>query len=237
MIKIQFYTGSPNLLTLTRYYLNESEANLWSDVELKEYLNRGYNHIIAQTDFLEEIAIATATDGQQFYALPTNCIKPLILQYDDDADSDFDTLRYTTFKEIYKIAGDSLWTKEGTPKRWFVWRQQVGLEPIADTTVENAMKLIYVKRPTELTATTDSPDLPDQFQEGLVFYAAEQASIKARRFDDSMYFKSRYIEIVMAMKQFMSRKSKDRVHQVRKYGDVVDYGMTGVLRSEDVISE
>lgn len=234
---MQFTTGSPNLLTLTRYYLNEPEADLWTDVELKEYINRGYLHIVAQTDYLEELKTATATDGQQFYALPSDCIKPLILQYDDDADDDFDTLRYYTFKEIYKLAGDDLWTKEATPKRWFVWRQQIGLEPIADTTVTDAMKLIYVKRPTELSATTDSPDIPDQFQEGLVFYAAEQASIKARRFDDSMYFKSRYIEVVIGMKAFMSRKSKDRVHQIRKYGDVVDYGIQGILRSEDVISE
>jgi len=234
---MQFTTGSPNLLTVTRYYLAEPIENLWTDIELGEYLNRGYLHIVAQTDYIEEIAIATVTDSQQFYALPSNCLKPLIVQYDDDADDDYDTLRYTTFKEIYRIAGDDLWTDEGTPNYWFVWRQQIGLVPIPDATVEDAMKLIYVKRPTELSATTDSPDIPDQFQEGIIFYACEQASIKARRFDDSMYFKSRYIEVVMGMKAFMSRKSKDRVHQIRKYGDVIDYGMKGILRSDDVISE
>ena len=234
---MNFSTGSPNLLTMTRYFLAEPTEDIWTDVELQEYINRGYLHIVAQTDYIEEIATASAVDGQQFYALPTNCIKPLILQYDDDADDDYDTLKYCSFKEIYRIAGDDLWTKEDTPKRWFIWRQQIGLEPIPDTTVTDAQKLIYVKRPTELSASTDSPDIPDQFQDGIIFYAAKQACIKARRFDDLVYFDAEYQRVVRAMKAFMSRKSKDKVHQVRKYGNEIDGYVSGILRNkDDVIS-
>ena len=237
MFKIQFSTGSPNLLTMVRYYLNEPTADLWADVELKEYLNRGYLHLVTNTDYLEGSDSLFITASTQFYDLTDSCIKPLIVQFDDDADSEYDTLPYASFKEIYKIAGDDLWTKSDTPKYWFLWQRKIGFWPIPESTITDGGKVLFTKRPDEMSDSTDTADIPDQFQEGIIFYAAEQASIKARRFDDSLYFKSRYIEIVMAMKAFMSRKSKDRVHQIRKYGDVIDYGMTGVLRSEDVISE
>jgi len=233
---MQFTTGSPNLLSFVRYYLNEPTAELWSDVELKEYINRGYLHLVANTDYIEDSSSMFITASTQFYSLPTACIKPLIVQFDDDADGEYDTLPYASFKEVYRIAGDDLWTKTDTPDYWFLWQRKIGFYPTPDTTITDGGKILFVKRPTELSATTDSPDIPDQFQEGIIFYAAEQASIKARRFDDSMYFKSRYIEVVMGMKAFMSRKSKDRTHQIRRYGDAIDYGAEGILRPDDVIS-
>ena len=234
---MNFSTGSPNLLTFLRYYLAEPTADIWTDVELKEYINRGYLHIVAQTDFIEDSSSMHITASTQFYDLTTDCIKPLIVQFDDDADGKYDTLPYTSFREIYKIAGDNLWTKTDTPDYWFLWQRKIGFYPTPDTTISDGGKVIFTERPDELSASTDTPDIPDQFQDGIIFYAAKQACIKARRFDDLVYFDSEYSRIVRAMKEFMSRKSKDRVHQVRKYGNEIDNCVSGILRNkDDVIS-
>lgn len=130
-------------------------------------------------------AFVTVAD-QAFYALPTDCdlrgIKQVTLQIDNDTtagDKDFIKLPYKrkdepadTYERFYSLVERNLF-----------------LNPMPDTnTADRDVYLYYDKKPTDLTTTTQTPDLDENFHELLIYGTLER--VTGARKDSTM--KSNY---------------------------------------------
>lgn len=74
---------------------------------------------------------------------------------------------------------------QGAPTQWYMYDDTINLYPIPSTDITVAMR--YWKVPTELTTSTDVPEIPAEFQEILVLGMYKRALEYNDSFDQSAF--------------------------------------------------
>ena len=175
-----YQTLSQALVEL-RYTLGK-DTNTLSDANLLIVANKYYTWIVRELNDVEnvngQISKADLVDGQQEYLLPTD---------DTDATGDYDygggfmqllrvevALDGTNWKVAKKITGmkhpfpvsndtyDNYVYTTATPAYWRFQNSMFFL-PFPGKDVTAGVKIFWIKRPAELTATSDIPKLDKEF--------------------------------------------------------------------------
>ncbi len=74
---------------------------------------------------------------------------------------------------------------QGIPTQWYAYDNTINLYPIPSSDITVAMR--YWKTPTEMTTTTDVPEIPSEFQEILVLGMYKRALEYNDSFDQSAF--------------------------------------------------
>ena len=179
------------LRTSMRNLLNEATPGFWSNAQLDAYINLAQtrvNSIISSTrqDYFTTITTFQTVAGTRSYAFPTSCKYIRRIEIYDTADANniikIDELKFPRLE----ANGDWLFTKNAQPKRYVITGTQFDLLPIPDSVYD--MRVYYDMLPNPLSIDVDTPTIPADFHDMIVFWACLLA--KKQNEDDDMGFAS-----------------------------------------------
>lgn len=163
-------------------YIVGKDSNTLVDSDLLRISNKYYFRLVREIiglneDLYAEISKADLKDGQREYLLPTDDtsspyggglikIQRVELNYSDASSSTWVVASPTSLQEIQgpTILNADLSSQYSrtTPKYWFKDRS-VWVAPVPEADVTDGIYIYWIKRPDEMTATSDIPDMPRDF--------------------------------------------------------------------------
>ncbi len=159
-----------------RQFGDESGVQI-TDADILRWINDAQREIVKRNEGLLEVtALANATKDIQEYTLPTNLLILRSLKYKDFSTPSYYYLRGVSFTEFNEyIDGWDGSSDRGTPIVFSVFSGKYQVFPTPAVDLTNGFKLYYNRRPTDVTADGDTPDLPDLYHESIVKYCVAQA--------------------------------------------------------------
>lgn len=170
------------VITEARSYLNESTASFWSDDELVVWCNDGQIDIAARTGCLETTETETLQTSTTSYSLTTSFI----------------TVKGAIYNSVKGLEKGSLEhmgrTKAvGEPAYWFTWGNNLIVYPAPESGVSGYSVVVYMTtRPTAVDATSDSIEIPEQYQKALVLYMVAQGLMKDEKYAKAAQIMGQY---------------------------------------------
>lgn len=180
----------------------------YSSSTIKEFINDAQNALFNEYDlrFMETsqgytltVDIQDITNGS---GLPSNFVRAidLFITTDDYAK----ILTYVDFKDIDKAYPDAADDNPGTPRFWYMVGNTINVYPKPDQAY--TLTLRFIKRPTELSADADVPEVPKEFEELLVYGASYRAFEEKDMDDKAAVFENKYLAEVQKLVNRYSRR-------------------------------
>lgn len=160
------YTVSDIFTRVQRTFGDEASVQV-TEADVIRWINDAQREAVMQHEglLMTEGFISTVA-GTAEYTLPTNCFTLSVVAYKDNADASYYPLRFLTVQAMNEYAGgwDGNDFSAGYPQVFTKdTNDKIILFPRPDNTVTNGIKLTYSRFPTDLTANTDSIDLPHYY--------------------------------------------------------------------------
>ena len=140
------------LRTRLRLLNPEATSAVVSDANVNLLLNEGAETVANKTDCLVTYDTQDVISGTQEYSLPTDCLKPLYVVYDDDI------IPCVTQEWLDQYIPD--WRGEtGSTELYYRRANYIGLykEPTANEAGTDLLKIYYVKKPTSMSSDSADP--------------------------------------------------------------------------------
>lgn len=135
------------------------------------------------TDFVRVIDVTLTTSGYE-----------KLLPYKEIAESDLNN----------PDQDDTSINPENVPEYWYMFAGTPRVFPVPNSA--HTIKLRYEKSPSELTNSTDVPDVPVQFREYLILAASGRVLETKDNYDQAAYLLSRADTIARKLVSKLSRK-------------------------------
>lgn len=163
----------------------------------KAYLNLGQKDVAGSFDRwpeLQETSTLSLTDGDEEVDLPSDFFKMRTI-YISSPVNDERTLKeinYQTFRDTFHNTSDD---SESTPLYWYFAPDSttaVRFFPIPDSSYTATID--YIKVPSDMSATSDTPFFPGRWHHILVDYALSMyyESALESRYDKAAYHRTKY---------------------------------------------
>lgn len=145
---------------------------LWDDDmatqdKLDRTINEGLRRFVRETLCLYDTYTTTSVSGTAAYSLPADSLNPPKVHHVMYDDHVLEPMNYLETRDLNPFL-----TNTGTPLGFYINGNQVYLYPVPDSAKE--LKIVYYKKPAELSADDDVPEIPEEFHEALANYAAYQ---------------------------------------------------------------
>ena len=166
--------------------LSDLQAQITSDTgttlasaTINQYINQAFKRLSALVRPVKTTTLTTV-NGQRTYILPSDCVAPRQVRLTNAA-GQVNLLQQGNRRSV-------LWPNDtGAPTAWYVDGRvtsgnpaalciQIGLDPVPDSgNAGLTVTVDYEYRPADLANATDVPaEVPDEFQQAIVFYAGAQ---------------------------------------------------------------
>lgn len=156
-------------------YINDTQYDVYNEYRLR-FMEDSQAYTLA-------VGVADITNGS---GLPTNYVQALdIINTTSGKQS---TLTFIDAKSVNNL------TTTGQPTSWYIFENTINLYPIP--TSADTITLRYYKKPTELSADADVPEIPSEFNELLVVGAAYRVMQVKDNYDQAGVLQNKYDEIL-----------------------------------------
>lgn len=156
-------------------YINDTQYDVYNEYRLR-FMEDSQAYTLA-------VGVADITNGS---GLPTNYVQALdIINTTSGKQS---TLTFIDAKSVNNL------TTTGQPTSWYIFENTINLYPIP--TSADTVTLRYYKKPTELSADADVPEIPSEFNELLVVGAAYRVMQVKDNYDQAGVLQNKYDEIL-----------------------------------------
>lgn len=146
--------------------------------------------------FMESTFSGTLTAGYDSYEFPLDAQSVISFRVTaPDEDSRF--LQFMEFREFDQKYPDPAQADPGRPEKWTSISGLFKIYPVADEDYE--LDLRYIKKPDELTADSDVPEIPEAFQEILVLGAHARVLVREDQITASQIVKREMRELTADM--------------------------------------
>jgi hypothetical protein len=142
---------------------------------LLAWLNEGYEDVLVRTRCKVSCADLALTVNEWKYTLPTSILSVLEVWIEQSADGRVMPFERTSSEHIIRLrAGTAVAT--GSPVRYYALEGSDLLMVWPTPSVADTLELLYVPRPTPLSATGDIPSyVPAEWHKSIELYASWQA--------------------------------------------------------------
>lgn len=191
-----------------RDYLNDTQNDIFNEYRLKFMktsetyaLTVGDSDITAGVglpdDFVTTIKLIDTTDGQEL---------------------EIENISEERLDEMYPDHGDSTRWADGQPLYWYDDGETIRLFPAPAAAY--TLKLRYWKRPTLLSADSDIPEVPSEFEELLVAGAAYRVLQAKDNYDQAAIYENKYQELLQKLVTRYSTAQTGRITRmaVNRFG-------------------
>lgn len=176
----------------------------YSTTEIKQYLNDVQNDIFNEyrLPFMETTQTYTATVGVSDIAngsgLPANYTQTIdLINTFASSERLIPYKNVTELDYLYPDEDDLTAHPAGVPQYWYFYAQTIKLFPAPDKAY--TLTLRYYKKPTLLSADSDVPSVPSQFQELLVVGAAYRVLQVKDQYDQAGILERKYDELLLKL--------------------------------------
>jgi hypothetical protein len=185
----------------------------YSSSEIKGYINDVQNDVFNEyrLPFMETTHDYTLTIGDSDIThgseLPTDYVQALDLYITTSGQE-----RVVEYKDVREIddfhpdPDDTTANASTTPRYWYFYAQTIRVFPVPDQAYTATLR--YYKKPTQLSADADIPDVPSEFEELLVVGAAYRVLQVKDNYDQAGILENKYNELLQKL------VVKYSVHQV-----------------------
>ena len=143
--------------------------------KLNQFINDGQRDILntRRFSFMEsETSLTTSSNDDALSTLPTDFQVPLTLRiYSPTNNSSI--LSYIEYEDFDVVMPNPNLAGTTIPFAWYIFDGTPKVYPKADSSY--TIKMRYIKKPTELTSDSDTPDIPEEFSEVLVLAGYKRA--------------------------------------------------------------
>lgn len=195
---------------LTTLKENTTTPVYFSRSEITDYINEGQLDFNELTECLWNNASFTSSVNTRFLNLPSDCLFVKRVVIDNSTETvqynygELDLDSYSWEEDTFTTIPENTYQYDLTTL-WFT--------PAFDT-AGKAIKIFYLKIPTELTSDSDTPDIPKQWHDALKFYAlslcVEKEGESNTDLVKSKEWINQYIGIVNQAKKFYMQRISDR---------------------------
>lgn len=162
------------IISDVRIRVQELRPDKFPDAVLLHWANLAQIWVVQETECLEAIDSQNTTADKAVYDLPTDCVKPTKVTYGSDNISPPSSTLLTEMSELELDLANPSWSAEtGTPTYWMQRADKFVLTPTPNTV--HAISVFYVKTPTDISSTSDTADLPVDYQELIVLDVQRKA--------------------------------------------------------------
>lgn len=162
------------LLAIVTATLNDAAYTRWPKAELLGYMNEAQRDIARRTGLFRTVATlavdATQTPATAFYTMPADMLELKRLTLDGDQ------LHRTTLEAL----GDRAEDVTGRASEYLYGDYGPTLLRLYPypTTATTGLKAYFVRRPATLALDADVPEVPEDYQMALPYYAIARAYLK-----------------------------------------------------------
>lgn len=204
------------LITEIRDELQEPTDGLWSNAELRRWLQEANDFVTRQAriDAAPHTGITTVAN-QESYTLPADVAEIRRVDLKTDTSSWVELARARIDDRIPQPVSGTV-VHKGAPSGYHVWNDKLYLTPPPDAAYD--LVVWYYRTGNTLAADSDSPIIPAEFHWILKLYVWARAK---RKVDDPAYqtYVSDFNAAVSGMKRALrARKQAGRFRQVRDTG-------------------
>jgi hypothetical protein len=180
-----------DLRASARSKADEQATGFITDTELDRFLNQGYRFVYGkivqafESFFLTKGTLAnggliSVSSATQNYSLPTTMLKLVMAEWRESNSTDDNSWKKLTRLNIgNNTANDYYPVRDGRDQGvgYFVTGTEIMLRPVPAASW--SLRLWFIPRATALSQTTDTPDVPVEYQELIAEYAAIQCLAKS----------------------------------------------------------
>jgi hypothetical protein len=204
------------LLIDARRELLEINPSFWSDAELLRHANRAELDYANRTRCLESSAYTTLVQGQTDYPLPSDCISVRGMMHNIPNTDGRDNWRriYPTnlekvMQEVPNFLSDEV-DDQGGNQRYWIWNNTLYVHPAPDADNATQIWLYYKSKPTPLTLTSDSINLPEELSEAIVEFILWKAWSKEEEDDKADEHHAEYLRCIGEGRKWVKKHSSDQ---------------------------
>ena len=191
-----------DIITQTQNKIGDTS---FSPSEILQYINNTNRdvHNSYQLRYMQKSIDYTTTTGVMLLGvLPTDMQQAYTLRRTDkDFAGKMDYLSFDEFDERYP---QPTLSAPSVPTIWYDFSQQIFLFPAPSAVTGKpgyVIQLRYMRTATPLVATTQTPEIPEEFQEILALGALSQAMERRQRFDVSQLYTQQMQQRVLELVQ------------------------------------
>jgi len=171
-------TGTTVINNARNLYLNEQNADFWTDAYLLTTLNNGIMEVVSLTKCLETNEVFKLQTGTTEYAISTAYLSIEKVLYSgataEGSPSQYKGIRRAEIQQFGNGPGEGA----GEPTQYYVWNDRIGVIPEPSSSVSGYKLHAYmVERPTAISAVSAVPT-PAQYDPLLELYIAAKALYK-----------------------------------------------------------
>lgn len=165
-------------------YLNDAQNDVFNEYRLK-FMKTSVNYTVS-------VGVSDITNGSD---LPTNYVEAIkLINTTGGQEHDIPYIDQDELDEMYPDNGDTTQYANGQPEFWYEDEGTIRLFPApAD---EYTLKLRYWKKPTILSADSDVPEIPSEFEEILLSGASYRVLQVKDNYDQAGIHENKYDELV-----------------------------------------
>lgn len=164
-----------------RTRLDESTATMWTDAQLKEWVNDATRDIARVGEVVQALTTTAVTAGTQIYTGPTDALRIHMVRFYTDAAGSRNTLQYRDVNTMDELWGSGQVQGGGTPQVYTLWGTAPAISIILYPTPAQSgtLQIYYYRTPVPL-ATDGSADasevvVPGGWEDLVVDYAEYNA--------------------------------------------------------------
>jgi len=176
----------------------------YSSTEIIGYLNDAQNDIFNEyrLPFVQSIQpytlVAGESDITNGVGLPTDYVQAVdITLTSGGTQSVLPYVDVTTIDNFYPNPEDSVLHPPGIPIYWYFYEETIRVFPAPVTGL--TVSLRYYKKPTELSADGDIPQVPSEFAEALILGAAYRVLQVKDNYDQAAILQNKFDEILQKL--------------------------------------
>jgi hypothetical protein len=196
-----------------RIILNEATANFWSDADIQDSLNEGYEEISDATEWYERMTNIPLWSGRTYFDLRELLSDELIAPR-----------RAVSVQTDKWLSPSSVRTQDGKYRQWErnfgdpdvmfmrgLWWLGWHPKPSADG---GFVRLYFSALPPEMSSDTDEPAMPEEYHLGLVEYAAYDLLAQDAEVKKALYHWQQYMGYESKLREYVQgRITQDKVGQ------------------------
>lgn len=161
-------------------------------VEALEQINLGILDMSLEAPFEDSVTLVLA-EGERHVDVPSDCVEIIEVRVSG----------VEIGAAISPFSNDS--TAEGTPSEYYVLGEELKLYPLADAAYN--VDILFLSAYTELSALTETPDIPARFHWALVNWLAAQFRTSDEEEGSSDRFMSKYYDYRARLKMYQQSRS------------------------------
>jgi hypothetical protein len=188
--------------------LGDDAMLVFETADLLDMINDAQMDICRKTGFLTGTDNFDGVKGTEKYDLQASCIEVKRVTWQGSR------LIRTTWQELDMI-DPARNTTQGTPTKFYVDGDQIGLYPVPSTTTTLAVSVQYSRCPIALSSDTQTPELPLAFHEDIVTRVVARGHEQVEDFQASQAKATEYNQSITLTQQQLMDGTEETYSYIR----------------------